>query len=300
MALLVSVPASAIYAQTQEEGRKVENFIELAERAKEKTQLLIDITYANATAIATITSAGLSDELEANVTDFNDAAENLTNAYACLEAEDYDGAIANVTSALGVFREVLKAVKTILAESGVEKGQLLDGQGLLQAIERALEKIEALRQIGDLPAQVEWLLGNATLHLDRETAIEWLQLSMVNQTAHNLTQSNKLIAEAHKALKKTAAEMNTHRIRNFFKVMNKTHERLSKQVSKLVDPSALQAALGDVNTVIGQAQEAFDNEDYSQALGLLEDARALLEEVEQGLKLQRQAEKSNGNGKGSE
>jgi hypothetical protein len=299
LALLVLVPASASYAQNQDgKGKQVEKFIELAERAKEKTELLINITCANATAIATITSAGFFEELEANVTDFNDAAENITNAYACLEDDppDYEGATANITYALEVFRDIFKAVKAILAESGVEKGQLLDGQGLLQAIERALERIEALEAIEELPVEVEWLLGNATLYLDVTKAIERLQLGMVNQTAHNLTAANRLISEAYKALKKTAGEMNTNRIRNFFKVMNNTRERLSKQVNKLNDPSGLQETLSDVDDLIGQAQDAFDNEEYSEALELLEDARALLDEVEQGLKEQRRAE--NGNGKG--
>ena len=58
------------------------------------------------------------------------------------------------------------------------------------------------------------------------------------------------------------------------------------------------AILSDVEDLIGQAQEAFDNEEYSEALELFENARALLDEVEQGLKLQRQAEKGNGNGNG--
>ena len=301
LALLVLVPTSLSYAQNQEgKDKQVENFIELAERAKEKTETLISITYANDTAITTITDAGFYDQLEANVTDFNDATENITNAYACLEKDppDYEGATVNITYALGMFRDVFKAVNTILAESGVEKGQLVDAQGLIQAMTRALEKIEKLMEIGELSDEVEWLLGNATLYLDVTQAIEWLQLGMVNQTAHNLTAANKLISEAHKALKKTAAEMNTNRIRNYFKVMNNTRERLSKQVNKLNDPSGLQQTLSDVEDLIGQVQEAFDNEEYSEALGLLEDARALLEEVEQGLKEQRRAEKGNGNGNG--
>jgi len=299
LALLVLVPASASYAQNQDgKGKQVEKFIELAERAKEKIELLINITYANATAIGTITDAGFFDELEANVTDFNDAAQNITNAYACLEQDppNYEGATANITYAFGVFRDVFKAVKTILAESGVEKGQLLDGQGLIQAIERALERIEALEQIEELPVEVEWLLGNATLYLNVTKAIEWLQLGMVNQTAHNLTQANKLISEAHKALKKTAGEMNTNRIRNYFKVMSNFRERLSRQLGKLDDPSALEKALRDVDPLIGEAQGLFDGEQYQEALEKLEEARNALEEVEEGLKLQRRAEKGKDNG----
>lgn len=297
--LLVLVPTSVSYAQKQEgKSQKVEKFIELAERAREKTQTLINITYASQSALDNITAAGLSGELEANVTLFNDAVQSITNAEESLGKGDLEGATANVTFALEVFREVFKAEHTILRDSGVPRGQTVDAQGLIQAMERALERIERLEEIGDLPNETLWLLGNATLYLNIPQAMEWLQLGMVNETAHNLTQANQLIAQAHKTLKNASAEMNTKRIQNYFKVINNLLERLGRQIGKLENSTQVNATLIAADDLISEAQGLFDSEEYSEALEKLEDARGLLDTAEQQLKEQRRAEKGNGQGQG--
>ena len=285
LVLLVLVPASISYAQ----GRKVEKFIELAVRAKEKTETLINTTYANETAIETITGAGLYDELDANVTEFNKAVQNITNAQEIFQ-EDPEGAIANVTYALGIFREVFKAMNTILTMSGVQRGQLVDAQGLMQAMKRALDRIDRLEEIGELPIETSWLLGNATLYLNVTQALEWLQIGMVNQTAHNLTQANNLISQAHKTLKKTAAEMNTKRIQSYFRVIENLYSRLKQQVEKAIerdlDAETLNATLVTaIRPLIEHAQTLLDEEEYSEALEKLQEARDMLEQVEEDLKL---------------
>jgi len=282
LALLVLVPVSVSYAGNQ----RVEKFIELAEKARDKTETLINITTANTTAMDDIEDAYLDDEFEANVTLFNEAALNITT---------YQD-VANLTLALGVFRDVYKSINRILVESNVERGQLIDAQGLIQVYKRALRRIDRLEEIDDLPVEVEWLLGNATLHLNVTLAIEWLQQGMVNQTAHNKTMANRYISEAYKTLKKTAAEMNTKRIENYFKTLNKFQERLSRQIGKLDNPSELDIAMGAVDTLLGEAQDYFDNQQYPEGHEKLEQARNALEEVEEDLKLQRRAEKGKGNG----
>ena len=290
LALLVLVPTSLSYAQKGEtKEKKIEKFIELAERAKEKTETLINITYANATAMEDIEGAGLDVELGDSVSDFNDAVENITNAYVCLEAGDHEGAMANVTYALEVFRAVFKSIHVILRDSGVPKGQLIDAQGLLQAMKRALERIDRLEEIADLPVETEWLLGNATLYLNIPEAIEWLQEGLVNQTAHNLTQANKLISQAHKTLKKKAVELNTKRIESYLKVIDKLYDRLKRQIEKAMkkwpDAEELNTTLVDeIGPFIDDIGTLLDEEKYSEALANLEKARDMLEGVEQGLK----------------
>ena len=297
LALVVLVPTSLSYAQNEEtKEKKVEKFIELAEKARDKTETLINITCANQTALDAIADAELDDELEANVTRFNKAVQNITNAEERLALGDLDGAVANATYALEALRDVFKSIHVILCNAEVSKGQLIDAQGLLQAMKRALERIDKLEEIEDLPVETEWLLGNATLYLNITTAIEWLQLGLVNQTAHNLTMANKLIADAHKALKDAAKEMKTKRIRHYFEVMNKTCERLRRQINKLDDPGGLLARLNQAEEDIKQAREEFENEG-SIGSGQLEGLRGTLGDIEDDLKAQRKAEKGNGNGK---
>ena len=298
LVLLALVPTSLSFAQNLEgKETKIQKFIELAEKARDKTETLINITHANTTAMQTIEDEGFLGEFQGNLTLFDKAVQNVTNAQERLDAGDLDGAIGNVTFALEAFRDVFKAIHVILRDSGLAKGELLDAQGLIQAMKRALERIDKLREIGDLPDEVEWLLGNATQYLDITAAIEWLQLGLVNQTAHNLTAANKLIAEAHKALKKTAAEMNTNRIRAHIRVMINFHERLRRQLNKLEDPTGVNATLGVANGLIEEAEQLFNGGEYSEALEKLENARGVLDDAEQQLKAQRKAEKGKGNGK---
>jgi len=198
--IMAMVPSSGmVYADDQsQEERKAEKLVELAEGAQKRVDNLIRLIFANVTANETITNFGLMDDLIANVTLFKEGLGNLTKAYDALEAEDYQGAIANATDALGIFREVFRAIHVILDQSGVSKGKLVDAQGLIQAMQRALERIERLREI--LPEDAEEaleLLKTAEQCLNITAARAWLLEGRVNETAHNLTQANKLIAQAH-------------------------------------------------------------------------------------------------------
>jgi predicted metal-dependent hydrolase len=197
--------------------------------------------------------------------------------------------VGNLTLALGVFREVYKSINRILADSGLAKGELIDAQGLIQAYKRALERIDRLESLEGLSEETQWLLGNATLFLNVTDAMERLQLGLVNQTAHNMTQANKLIAQAHKTLKETAAEMNNKKIENYLKIMNNFLSRLSKQVMKL-DNETLDGMLEDAAdfiTGLGGAEELVEEGKYSEAIVKLEEARTILEQVEQDMKGQR-------------
>ena len=278
LAMLILVPVSVSYAGNQ----RVDKLIEVTERAKEKTETLINITCGNETAMEMI-EPGLRLQLDDNVTLFNEAAHNIT-AY-----QD----VANLTLALGVFRDVYKAVNRIVAATpGLERGQLVDAQGLIQAMKRALERIERLREIEGLPQATSWILDNATLYLNVARAIELLQVGMVNETTYNMTQANKLISLAHSTLQKKAAELKTQRIRSYFKVIENLYNRLDRQVDKLEEGEDLKTMLETAWGHIENARGAEDEDALSELLA----ARNILEEVEEGLKEQRRAEKGNGNG----
>ena len=280
LALLVLVPASVSYAQNQEgKGKKVEKFIELAEKARDKTETLINITYANTTAMQYIENEGLDEEFFANVSLFDDAVQNITYARENLLQGDYESATANVTYALEALRDIYKAIHIILTDSGLAKGELIDAQGLIQAMKRALERIDRLEEVEDLPDEAFLLLEEARLYLNITAAIEDLQLGKVNQTAHNKTMANKLISEAHRTLKKTAAELNAKRIENYLKIIENLYDRLLRQVEKAIDQGLDAEDL--IATLVDDIKPAID---LAEDLAGLEDARTLLEGVEQGLK----------------
>lgn len=281
------IPLSAmVYAQSSEEKR-AEKFVELAERAREKVDNFIKIIYANDTAIDTITDAGLYDELDANKTLLFETwgLGNLTEAHEALKADppDYPGAIGNATEALSVFREVFKALNTILTEAGVARGQLIDAQGLIEAMKRALDRIERVRGVEGVPDEVLKILDSAEDYLDIETAIEWLSEGKINQTAWNLTQANRLISQASVSLKKAAGALNSERIRGFLTVITKFYNRTTRLVDRavkqgLVDPGEFDIELGDIDDLIKDAEDPTTH--IEDAVADLIEARLRLESIQ--------------------
>jgi len=313
--IMATVPSSGmVYAdadtdiQSREE-RKAEKLIELADRAGQRVDNLIRLIFANATANETITNFGLMDDLIANVTLFKVGLGNLTKAYDALEAEDYQGAIANATDALRTFGEVFKALHIILDQSGVQKGRLIDAQGLIQAMKRALERIEKLREI--LPEDAEEaldLLDTAEQYLNITAARAWLLEGRVNETAHNLTRANRLIAKAHKYVKRQASAMNALRIENFLRgaehVQERIMERLELASRKGLNVTAILESLGYANMT--EFRQALHNmtetaleriQDIKEALEDLREIGETLRGIDRALSEQfQQQHRGNGNG----
>ena len=277
MATLIPFSAT-VYAQNSEEKR-AEKFVELAERAGDKVKNFIEIIYSNETAVKNITDAGLDDELEyCNETLVEAWGQgNLTEARDSLDAADYSGAIGNATEALSAFREAFKALNTILTEAEIERGQLIDAQGLIEAMKRALDRIKRIEDMEPPPPdEVSKILDSAKEYLDIGTAIEWLSEGRVNQTAWNLTQANKLIGLAHSLLKKKAGELNDKRIESYLNVLSNFYNRVERFLDKA---EADKAELVDVDNFIGNATESYTAGDFRNAIGNLTEARNLLEQI---------------------
>ncbi len=220
----IAAPASAVMFNGQSPSVRAERVVELANRAEQRVQDLIDLVYLNTTAIE---DAGLIDELDGNLTLFGEGVANVTAAESALEDEDYEGAIANATQALRNFTEVFRSIHIILRDSGVGRGDIVDGQGLLVAMRRALDRIERLREL--LPENATdalELLDEAESYLDIEEAGQWLLEGRVSETAHNLTQANQLISQAHQLLKDYARRLNAWRIGNYLRGIYRTRERI--------------------------------------------------------------------------
>lgn len=250
--VVMAAPASAAMYHGQSENDKAEKIVQVAEDAKDRVNDLIALVYINQTALDMIETANLLDELEGNVTLLVEGTTNLTAATIALEAEDYEGAIANATQALEIFREVLRSIHTILCDSDVKKGQLIDAQGLLVAMERALDRIDRIRDLLDEDETEAFeILNNATLYLDIDTARLWLLDGNVTETAHNLTLANALISDAHQYLKDQANQGNSGRIDNFldqmYRARERTRERGQNAGNEGVDTDSVLQSLGYQN-----------------------------------------------------
>ncbi len=113
---------------------------------------------------------------------------NLTAADDALEIPDYDAAIAYATESLRIFMDVFKSIQVILEDAGLQKGQLIADQGLLEAITRALQRIDRLRMI--LPADATGaleLLDDAAAYLNTDAARELLLEGKVSEVVSNIS-----------------------------------------------------------------------------------------------------------------
>jgi tetratricopeptide (TPR) repeat protein len=253
LAMLVSVlmaaaPASAIlYGQAQTQAAPAEELVELADRAEQQVKNLIDLVYANETALQQIEDVGFLDELEGNVTLYDEGVGNLTAAHSALEIADYEGAVAYATEALRLFREVFSSIHVLLEAAGLQKGHLVDNQGLLEAMTRELQRIDWLRAIlpEDAPEDIKQLLDDAEALLDIDAARALLLEGKETEIRSNLQDAKQLISQVYQYLKEQGEESDSWRILGYCKgVQERIRERFRAGNQSGVDFTAVLESLG--------------------------------------------------------
>jgi len=315
LAMLVSVimaaaPASAIlYGQAQIQATPKEELVELADRAEQQVKNLIDLVYANETALEMIEDAGLIDELESNVTLYGEGVGNLTAAHDALELGDYEGAVDYATEALSIFREVFSSIHMILEDAGLQKGQLVDNQGLLEAMTRQLQRIDWLREIlpEDAPDEIKQLLDDAEALLNIDAARTLLLEGNAAKVISNLQEAKQLISQVYDYLKAQAEESNAWRIYGYCeRVRERIRERFRQGNQTGIDFTAVLESLGYQSE--NQFMETLENMiqvvqgkagDFKNALQDLDAIGQMAQEMDQAL-TQEMNRHQNGYGSGSD
>ncbi len=152
--ILATTPAMLL-AQGQIQTAPSQQIVTLAERAAQQIQNLIDMINADEDALAQIETVGLTDEFNENVTLFETGLRNLEDAQTALANSEYQDAVDSAVEALSVFREVYSSIHVILQAADLQKGDLIENQGLLEAITRQLQRIDRLREILPMDAPQE-------------------------------------------------------------------------------------------------------------------------------------------------
>ena len=252
LAMLVSVmitaaPVSAIFGQGQVQATSAEQLVEVADSAEQQVKNLIDLVYANETALDTIEAAGLLDALEGNVTLYDEGVGNLTAAQEALDLEDYEGAVDYATDALSIFREVFSSIHVILEDAGLQKCELVDCQGLLDAMTRQLERIDRLREIlpEDAPEEIVQLLDDAEALLDVDAARTLLLEGKTTEVRDTLQEAKELISQVYDYLKEQAEGLNAWRIDGYCeRVRERIRERFMNGNQSGIDFTDVLEALG--------------------------------------------------------
>ncbi|MCJ7721646.1 hypothetical protein MUO98_04490, partial [Candidatus Bathyarchaeota archaeon] len=211
--LLVSAGSVSAIFSGQDPETRANRIVEIAEDASQNVVDLIDLVSANATAVEMIKTAGLTEDFAGNVTLYYEGNETVKKANVALEDGDYEGAIANATEALSIFREVYRSIHIILCNSDVKIGQFIDVDELEEAIDRSLERVEELKALISTDAPIYKKLINSEGNLTK--AMEFLLLGNVEDAKSSLREANILISEVCQYLKEVAQDLNPQRIRDY-------------------------------------------------------------------------------------
>ena len=207
--LLVSAGSVSAIFSGQDPETRANRIVEIAENAAEKVGDFIDLVYADLDASEIIKT----DEFLGNVTLYDEGNETVKKANVALENDDYEGAIANATEALSIFREVYKSIQIILYNSDVKIGQLVNVDELEEAIDRSLERVEELKALISTTAPIYSNLTKAE-DLLNEAKYEFLP-DFIEEAKDNLREANRLISEVCQYLREVAQDLNPQRIRDY-------------------------------------------------------------------------------------
>ncbi|MEM3356377.1 MAG: hypothetical protein QW166_00960 [Candidatus Bathyarchaeia archaeon] len=305
--VIAATPAStAFLGQAQIQLQPAEALVKIADSAGQQVKNLIDLVYANETALQKIEEVNLIDEFEGNVTLYNEGLGNLTEAHDALETTDYDVAIDYATEALRIFREVFSSIHIILEKAGLQKGQLIDNQGLLEAITRQLQRIDRLNAIlpEDAPDEIKQL-DDAEALLDINAARALLLEGNAAEVISRLKEAKELLSQVYVYLKAEATESNTWRIYGYCEgVREMIRERFRQGNQTGIDFTAALNSLGYqsenqfMETLEHRIQEAQGKADLQGTLQELEAIGQMVQEMNQAL-TQEMNRYQSGSGSGS-
>jgi tetratricopeptide (TPR) repeat protein len=237
-ALLVVVLALSAVMQAYsfapaEDAQRAEQMVKVAETALFKVESFVNSTLQNANVTGKLESLGLMDEFSSNASLLDQAKALIAEAKADIEAGNYTDAVEKAMEAMKVCRDAFKNVHEILEKAGLEEAEKpeIQAQGLLVAIDRALERIKRIQAV--LPedaSDVKALLDQAAALLNVTEAEQLLREGNVTEVAHRLAEANKLIAQAFKQLKSKAEEKAAERVEKF---KEKVEERLREIAGKM-------------------------------------------------------------------
>ena len=287
--ILASLGGVFVQGQPPEVSAKL---VEQADLVEQQIRTLIDLVYSNETALQAIEEFDLTEQLEGNVSLFDEGVVNLDMAHDALEVAEYEVAFDYAKEALGAFREAFSSIHTILCDAGVQKCTLIDSQGLLEAVARALNKISNLRGVLTADStEALGLLDQAEGYLNLNVARQMLLAGNADQVVSKLSSATQLISQVYAYLKTQAEENNAWRINNYCeRILERAQERFSygnQQGINAIDylqPLGYQSEAQFMEALQTTTQLAQRQSEFTQdAIQLLETAEQMLQQMNQAL-----------------
>jgi hypothetical protein len=287
--ILATTPAMLL-AQGQIQTTPSQQILTLAQRAAQQVQNLIDMINSDEDALAKIETAGLTSEFNENVTLFETGLGNLEAAQTALANSEYQEAVDSAVEALSVFREVYSSIHVILQAADLQKGDLIENQGLLEAITRDLQRIDRLREIlpDGAPKEISDLLDDAQ-ELLNEAKTSLLDGDVTTAKSAFL-EAKQDISEVYQYLKEQAEESNTWRLSNYCQgVQERIRERFRYGQDQGIDFTSVLQSYGYqtesqfLEALQNRAQTAQGEQNFNIALQDCEAVSQMVQQMEQSL-----------------
>ncbi|MEM2688097.1 MAG: hypothetical protein QW796_07095, partial [Thermoproteota archaeon] len=218
----VAIPLSPNPEESGNLAEKAGRILSVTESAKNAVQRLITYVEENETATALIEKMGLMDDFEGNITRFEDGVSILEDARGSFEKGNYEDAISKAMEVLAIFREVFRNINRILCSAKIKSHEIMDGQGLIVAMNTALNRVERLEKLAEAlnekgvdVSDVMGLLNQARGKLNIDEARKLIEQGDVSTVARNLAEANRLIAEASRILNAKNRRLIAERIKQY-------------------------------------------------------------------------------------
>lgn len=288
--MVVAAPAM-LFVQGQIEATPAEQLVELAERAGQHIQNLIDMVNADGEALAQIETVGLTEQFEGNVTLYEtEGLDNLAAAQEALTNSEYEVAVDSAIEALRVFREVYSSIHVILEAADLQKGHLIENQGLVEAITRELQRIDHLREIlpADVPQEILDFLDDAEDSLNEARTL----LLDGDETAAKsaFLDAKESVSQVYKYLKAQAEESNTWRLFNYCEgAQERIRERFRYGRDQGIDFTSVLQSYGYqsesqfMETLQNMIQTVQEEQNFGDALQNCEEISQTVQQMEQAL-----------------
>jgi len=290
LSIILATTPAMLLAQGQIQTASSQQIVTLAERAAQRVQNLIDMINEDEDALAQIETFGLTSEFYENVTLFSAGLGNLEAAQAALANSEYEDSVDFAVDALSVFREVYSSIHVILESAGFQKGDLIENQGLLEAITRDLQRINQLREImpeGTPKEILDLLDDSAELLNDARTLLLDGDVTVARSAFLEVKQD---LSEVYQYLKEQAEESNTWRLNNYCQgVQERIRERFRYGQNQGVDFTSVLQCYGYqtesqfMEALPNRIQTAQGEQNFNIALQDCEALSQMVQQMEQSL-----------------
>ncbi|MCW4025456.1 MAG: hypothetical protein NWF01_10555 [Candidatus Bathyarchaeota archaeon] len=314
LVILAATPMMFL-AQAQVQTSPATQLVSIAEKASYQVKNLIDTIKSNDTALDQIDAYNLTSSFEENIALYEiDGLGNLTAAQNALAANDFDGAVDYAFAAFRVFRQTFSEIHNILDTADLQKGDLVENSGLLEAIARELQRADQLSDIlpNETPQEILTQLEDAKNLLNDARSL--LLQGNTTQAKAAYHDAKQIILQIHQYLKTNAEESNSWRVANFTeKLQRKIQEKFQYSeenginFTRALNAHGFQSKNQFMNALQNRIEALTHNPNFAEVLQNCQDLSQLVQQMEQSLNqeiTQHQGQNNaggngNGNGQGS-